>query len=140
MNNERKNKETLVLLLLSLFLDCPVDEKHVSPETIATFPSVLLFNWFNSLAWTGYKESIMLTRKSAKNPEKNPRNLGSRYCFGSDINPIFLKVLIFPLNGLNSWIRATKEVFIGIRVTDQYNSDPVESLSFSDSTFQKLSN
>ena len=29
-----------------------------SPEKSATFPSKLLFNWFNTLVWAGYKKSL----------------------------------------------------------------------------------
>lgn len=35
------------------------ETRNPSPETTATFPSRLLFNWFNVLAWTGYKRSIV---------------------------------------------------------------------------------
>ena len=33
-------------------------EENPSPEKSATFPSKLLFNWFNSLVWLGYKKSL----------------------------------------------------------------------------------
>lgn len=29
------------------------------PETAASFPSVITFSWFDSLAWTGYKRALL---------------------------------------------------------------------------------
>ena len=42
-----------------MYLDEPDIGERPSPELTATFPSRLLFNWFNTLAWTGYKRSII---------------------------------------------------------------------------------
>ena len=39
--------------------DSGEEDKNPCPEINATFPSVLLFNWFDSLAWTGYKRSLV---------------------------------------------------------------------------------
>jgi len=58
----------VILWVLSFFLDAkPQYRESVAtdastnpcPEPTATFPSVLVFGWFNSLCWTGYKRSIV---------------------------------------------------------------------------------
>ena len=58
-----------------IFAGSCVTDVNPSPEIDATFPSKLLFNWFNRLAWTGYKKSLQEDDLSHLNPRDQSINV-----------------------------------------------------------------
>eukprot|EP00090_Calanus_glacialis_P002437 TRINITY_DN11824_c0_g1_i1.p1 TRINITY_DN11824_c0_g1~~TRINITY_DN11824_c0_g1_i1.p1 ORF type:complete len:1639 (-),score=332.95 TRINITY_DN11824_c0_g1_i1:544-5460(-) len=77
------NTLTLVIAVvqwvLAFFMDAkpayivgegPDDSTIPCPETTSSFPSIITFSWFDSLAWTGYKRTIL----DADLWELNPRD------------------------------------------------------------------
>eukprot|EP00092_Neocalanus_flemingeri_P004166 GFUD01004481.1.p1 GENE.GFUD01004481.1~~GFUD01004481.1.p1 ORF type:complete len:1636 (+),score=378.79 GFUD01004481.1:74-4981(+) len=58
----------VVQWILAFFMDAkpayavgagPDDSSLPCPETTSSFPSIITFSWFDSLAWTGYKRTIL---------------------------------------------------------------------------------
>ena len=57
-NVEKLNQKNLALTLLVFFSERD-DSSKPCPENTSSFPSVITFSWFDSLAWTGYKRTIV---------------------------------------------------------------------------------
>ena len=51
------------------------DSPNQCPETSSSFPSVITFSWFDSLAWTGYKRAIMEPDLWDLNPRDQSANV-----------------------------------------------------------------
>lgn len=86
------NTLTLVIVVaqwvLAFFMDAkptysvgegPDDSVLPCPETTSSFPSIITFSWFDTLAWTGYKRTIL----DADLWELNPRDQSAT------VSPIF---------------------------------------------------
>lgn len=56
-----------------------VEDSNECPEMDATFPSLLLFNWFNRLAWTGYKRALTEQDLWSLNPRDRSATVASAY-------------------------------------------------------------
>ena len=71
---------------VSLLISDTQDSAHPCPETNSSFPSVITFSWFDSLAWTGYKRAILEADLWDLNPRDQSANVAPR--FGQNWAPL----------------------------------------------------
>ena len=57
----RKSISAVKLIPNALLAADTDGSRHPCPESDSSFPSVITFSWFNSLAWTGYRRALLET-------------------------------------------------------------------------------
>ena len=53
--------------------------QNASPELTASFPSRMIFHWFNGLAWKGYKKPLEYPDLADLNPRDTSRSVVPRF-------------------------------------------------------------